>query len=185
MAVIHYQFESIHPFIDGNGRTGRILNGLYLVQQKLLPQPVLYLSSYIVKNKSLYYQLLRGVTEKNNWQDWVMYNLTAIIETAQLTAEKIRQLLVLKDKMEGELKDALGSSYKRELLELMFEMPYIKIETLEKKGLAHRQTASTWLKKMVSAGIVSAHKKGKTLYFVNDRLINILSAQRVFMDIYG
>ena len=176
MAVIHYQFEAIHPFVDGNGRTGRILNGLYLVQQGLLPQPILYLSSYIVKNKSLYYGLLRGVTEKNNWQDWIMYNLTAVIETTQLTAKKIRQLLSLKDKMEGELKNALGSSYKRELLELMFEMPYVKIETLEMKGLAHRQTASTWLKKMVSAGIVSEHKKGKTFYFTNHRLINTLSA---------
>jgi Fic family protein len=175
MAVIHYQFEAIHPFIDGNGRTGRILNGLYLVQQNLLPQPILYLSSYIVKNKSLYYQLLRGVTEKNNWHDWIMYNLTAVIETAQLTTGKIRQVLSLKEKMEMELKDVLGSSYKHELLQLMFELPYLKIEIIEKKGMAHRQTASTWLKKLAGAGIVSEQKKGKTLYFTNHRLITILA----------
>ncbi len=175
MAIIHYQFEAIHPFIDGNGRTGRILNGLYLVQQGLLQQPILYLSSYVVKNKSLYYQLLREVTEKDNWQDWIMYNLTAVIETAQLTTAKIRQVLNLKEKMEVELKEALGSSYKYELLQLMFELPYLKIETIEKKGMAHRQTASTWLKKLLKAGILKEQKKGKTLYFINHRLISTLS----------
>jgi len=112
MAIIHYQFEAIHPFTDGNGRTGRILNGLYLVQKGLLPQPILYLSSYIVKNKTLYYQLLRGVTEENNWHDWIMYNLTAIIETSQVTTEKIRQILKLKDTLESELKQVLGASFK-------------------------------------------------------------------------
>ena len=88
MALIHYQFEAIHPFGDGNGRTGRIVNVIYLVQQELLLQPVLYLSSYIVKYKTEYYQLLKGVTEKNNWHDWIMYILTALIETAQLTTKK-------------------------------------------------------------------------------------------------
>jgi Fic family protein len=175
MAIIHYQFEAIHPFIDGNGRTGRILNGLYLVQQNLLPQPILYISSYIARNKSLYYELLRGVTEKNNWHDWIMYNLTAVIETAQLTTGKIRQVLSLKETMETELKEVLGPSYKYELLQLMFELPYLKIEILEKKGIAHRQTASKWLKKLLNAGVVSEQKKGKTLYFVNHRLITILS----------
>lgn len=101
MAFIHSQFESIHPFADGNGRTGRIINALYLVQQSLLSQPVLYLSFYIVKYKTDYYQLLRGVTEKNNWHDWVMYMLTAIIETAQLTTKKIRSMLSLKDELKS------------------------------------------------------------------------------------
>jgi Fic family protein len=97
MAFIHYQFVSIHPFADGNGRTGRIINTLYLVQQELLSQPILYLSDYIVKYKTEYYQLLRGVTEKENWHDWVMYMLTAVIETAQLSTRKIRNMLSLKD----------------------------------------------------------------------------------------
>jgi len=88
MALIHYQFEAIHPFVDGNGRTGRIINALYLVQQNLLKQPVLYLSSYIVKYKTEYYQLLRGVTQQENWEDWIMYILTALIETAKLTTQK-------------------------------------------------------------------------------------------------
>ena len=104
MALIHYQFEAIHPFSDGNGRTGRILNALYLVQQELLSQPVLYLSSYIVKYKAEYYQLLRGVSETNNWHDWVMYMLTAISETAQLSTSKIRSMLSLKEEYEQSMK---------------------------------------------------------------------------------
>lgn len=134
MAFIHYQFEAIHPFADGNGRTGRIVNALYLVQQELLSQPVLYLSSYIVKYKTEYYQLLRGVTEKNNWHDWVMYILTALIETAQLTTKKIRAMLLLKDEFEKQMKQTLGASFSYELLQLMFTLPYLKIELLEKKN---------------------------------------------------
>jgi Fic family protein len=144
MALIHYQFEAIHPFYDGNGRTGRILNALYLVQQGLLKHPVLYLSSYIVKYKTEYYQLLKGVTEKDNWQDWVMFMLTAVGETAALTTSKIRNMLVLKTEMEHQMKYVLGASFKYEFLELLFRLPYIKIELLESRGLAHRQTASTW-----------------------------------------
>lgn len=176
MAFIHYQFEAIHPFADGNGRTGRILNALYLVQQELLSQPVLYLSSYIVKYKTEYYQLLRGVTEQNNWHDWVMYILTAIIETAQLTTKKIRAMLLLKDKFEKEMKQTLGASFSYELLQLMFTLPYLKIELLEKKALAHRQTASTWLKKLADADILRAQKIGRTTYYVNYRLMELLAA---------
>ena len=108
IALAHYQFEAIHPFPDGNGRTGRIVNALYLVQQQLLSQPVLYLSSYIVKYKSEYYQLLRGVTENNNWHDWTMFMLTALIETSQLTTSKIRNMLSLKEDTEKKMKQSLG-----------------------------------------------------------------------------
>ena len=138
MAFIHYQFEAIHSFADGNGRTGRIINALYLVQQELLSQPVLYLSSYIVKYKTGYYELLRGVTEKNNWHDWVMYMITALIDTAQLTTKKIRSILLLKDEFENHIRQTLGSSFNYELLQLMFTLPYLKIELLEKKKIAHR-----------------------------------------------
>ena len=158
MAFIHYQFEAIHPFADGNGRTGRIINALYLVQQELLSQPVLYLSSYIVKYKTEYYQLLRGVTEKNNWHDWVMYMITALIETAQLTTKKIRSMLLLKDEFENQIKQTLGSSFSYELLQLMFTLPYLKIELLEKKKIAHRQTASVWLKKLSENKILAPKK---------------------------
>lgn len=175
MAFIHYQFEAIHPFADGNGRTGRIVNALYLVQQELLNQPVLYLSSYIVKYKTEYYQLLREVTEKNNWHDWVMYMLTALIETAQLTTKKIRSMLLLKDEYESQMKQTLGSSFSYELLQLMFTLPYLKIELLEKKEIAHRQTASTWLKKLTEAKIVTPHKIGRTTYYINYRLMELLT----------
>ncbi len=174
MAFIHYQFEAIHPFADGNGRTGRIVNALYLVQQELLAQPVLYLSSYIVKYKTEYYQLLRGVTEKGNWTDWVMYILTALIETSQLTTRKIRNMLLLKESCEKKMKEILGASYSYELLQLLFTLPYLKIELLEKKGLAHRQTASIWLKKLSDAEILKPQKMGRTTYYVNYRLMELL-----------
>lgn len=174
MAIIHYQFEAIHPFAEGNGRTGRIVNALYLVQQELLLQPVLYLSSYIVKYKTAYYQLLRGVTEKNNWHDWIMFILTALIETAQLTTKKIRSMLLLKEEFEKKMKEVLGASFSYDLLQLMFALPYLKIELLEKKEIAHRQTASTWLKKLADADIVRPQKMGRTTYYVNWRLMELL-----------
>lgn len=175
LAFIHYQFESIHPFADGNGRTGRIINTLYLVQQGLLTQPVLYLSAYIVKYKSEYYQLLRGVTEKDNWHDWVMFMLTAIIETAQMSTRKIRNMLSLKNEYEQRMKVVLGSSFSFDLLQLMFMMPYLKIELLEKKGLAHRQTASSWLKKLIDVDILKSQKIGRTTYYINYKLMEILA----------
>ncbi|MBV8255859.1 MAG: Fic family protein [Chitinophaga sp.] len=176
MALIHYQFEAIHPFIDGNGRTGRIVNVLYLVQQGILSQPVLYLSSYIAKYKAEYYQLLRGVTEKNNWHDWVMYMLTALIETAKLTASKIKSMLLLKDETENKMKQVLGASFNFDLLQLMFTLPYLKIELIEKMGLAHRQTASTWLKKLVDADVLKPQKIARTTYFVNYKLMELLTS---------
>lgn len=176
LAFIHYQFESIHPFSDGNGRTGRIINTLYLVQQGLLTQPVLFLSAYVLKYKSDYYQLLRGVTEKENWNDWVMYMLTAIIETAQMTTRKIRNMLLLKNEYELRMKEVLGSSFSFDLLQLMFMMPYLKIELLEKKELAHRQTASSWLKKLTDAAILKPQKIGRTTYYINYKLMEILAA---------
>jgi Fic family protein len=176
MALIHYQFEAIHPFADGNGRTGRIVNALYLVQQQLLSQPVLYLSSYIVKYKTEYYQLLKGVTEKNNWHDWVLYILTALTETAQLTTKKIRSMLLLKDEYEKRMKLTLGASFSYELLQLMFTLPYLKIELLVKREIAHRQTASTWLKKMTDAGIVKPQKTGRITYYINYRLMELLAS---------
>ena len=176
MALIHYQFEAIHPFADGNGRTGRIINALYLVQQELLSQPVLYLSAYIVKYKTEYYQLLRTVTEKDNWHDWIMYILTALIETAQLTTKKIRAMLSLKEEFEKQMKEVLGASFSYELLQLMFTLPYLKIELLEKREIAHRQTASTWLKKLTDANIVKPQKIGRTTYYINYKLMELLSA---------
>lgn len=175
LALIHYQFESIHPFADGNGRTGRIINALYLVKQQLLNQPVLYLSTYIVQYKAEYYELLRGITETGNWQDWILYILTAIAETSKQTTMRIRKMLSLKVEMEHSLKAVLGSSFKNELLQLMFALPYIKIDILVKKKIAHRQTASVWLSKLSEAGILQPQKMGRTTYYINHQLMEILA----------
>lgn len=175
LALIHYQFEAIHPFPDGNGRTGRIINTLYLMQQELLSQPVLYISSYIVRHKTEYYQLLRGITETGNWQDWILYVLTAVAEASKGTTTKIRGILSLKEELGKTIRSVLGASYNHDLVQEMFALPYLKIETLEKKRIAHRQTASSWLNKLSQAGILHSQKMGRSTYYVNYRLMEILA----------
>lgn len=176
LALIHYQFESIHPFGDGNGRTGRILNSLYLVQQDLLPVPVLYLSSYIINNKQDYYQLLRDVTEKQNWRDWILFMTTALNTTALLTIQKIRGILDLQKEMKSETMAVLEKFNNREkLFDLMFTIPYLKIDLLVKKGIAHRQTAALYLNLLESKGILGPLKKGRTTYYLNHRLMSLIT----------
>ena len=136
---------------------------------------MLYLSSYIVKYKTEYYQLLRAVTEKENWHDWIIYILTVLIETTQLTTKKIRAMLLLKEEFEKQMKEVLGSSFSYQLLQLMFALPYLKIELLEKRAIAHRQTASVWLKKLANANIVKPQKIGRTTYYINYRLMELLA----------
>lgn len=175
LALMHHQFEAIHPFIDGNGRTGRILNVLYLVQQDLLPEPVLYLSRYINYYKSDYYRLLHLVTEQQAWKEWIVFILNGISETARLTTSKIRRMLVLMTVMETELRQTLGARYDHNLLKLMFTLPYLKIELVERSGLATRQTASGYLKRLADASILMPSKIGRTTYYVNQRLIDLLT----------
>ncbi|MEP7264833.1 MAG: Fic/DOC family N-terminal domain-containing protein [Bacteroidota bacterium] len=175
MALIHYQFEAIHPFSDGNGRTGRILNVLFLVHKKLLNIPVLYLSSYIIQNKNDYYRLLREVTEKQNWNDWILFMLKAVSETAALTLEKISAIHMLKKEMSVQVKNVLKNSYNSEMVDLIFSYPYMKIRILEKNGIAQRQTASTYLQKLSQAKILSPYKIGKEMYFINHRLMEVIS----------
>jgi len=178
LALIHYQFESIHPFGDGNGRTGRILNSLYLVHQNLLPVPVLYLSSYIIDHKQDYYQLLRGVTEKQNWRDWILFMITALNTTALLTIEKIRGILNLQKEMRAETMAILGKFNNREkLYDLMFTVPYIKIDLVVIKGIAHRQTAALYLNLLESKGILEPLKKGRTTYYLNHRLMKLITSR--------
>ncbi len=175
MALIHYQFEAIHPFSDGNGRTGRILNILYLIQQELIGLPVLYLSKYIIENKADYYRLLREVTEDENWAEWVLYVINGVAGTAQTTLQKIRNILALKESAEKEIKVAMGNTASKELVELLFSYPYIKISVLEDYGIAKRQTASNYLKKIEQTGWVTGIKVWKEVYYINTRLIDILS----------
>jgi len=178
LALLHYQFESIHPFGDGNGRTGRILNSLYLVQQNLLSHPVIYLSSYIIDNKQDYYRLLREVTEKQNWRDWIMFMTTAVNETANLTIQKIRGIIQLKKEMEEKTMQVLEKFNKRhKLYDLMFTIPYLKIELVVKKGIAHRQTAAVYLKELTANSILKPIKLGKTTYYVNYKLLDLITTR--------
>ena len=176
LALIHYQFESIHPFDDGNGRTGRILNSLYLVNQNLLSHPVLYLSSYIIDYKQDYYRLLREVTERQNWLDWIIFMTTAINETSILTMKKIRGILNLKKEMETETMKVLEKFNNRhELYNLMFTIPYLKIGLIADKGIAHRQTAAVYLKELETNGILKPKKMGRTTYYINYKLIDLIT----------
>ncbi len=175
LALMHYQFEAIHPFADGNGRTGRIMNVLYLVHLDLLPLPVLYLSSFIIQHKNEYYRLLREVTEKENWNEWILYMLQAIAETAALSLQKIKEIQQLKEDIIITAKEVLKSSYNRDLVDLLFCHPYVKIKTLEQNNIGHRQTASTYLQKLATADVLHSFKFGKEMYYINHRLMKIIS----------
>ena len=175
MALIHYQFEAIHPFTDGNGRTGRILNIIYLIKEGLLDMPVLYLSHYIIANKSLYYKLLNNVTLHDSWAEWVIYMVNAVEETAKYTLKQIEVILKLKNETELRVKDVLQNNIYKELTDLLFAHPYIKIKVLENKGIAKRQTVSIYLKKLSAAGILNPVKLWKETYYVNTALFDLLS----------
>ena len=175
MALIHYQFEAIHPFSDGNGRTGRILNILYLIKEGLLDMPILYLSHYIITHKSVYYKLLNNVTLKGEWTDWVLYMIKAVEDTAKYTLNQIDEIINLKNETERKVKDALQSNIYKELTELLFSHPYIKIKVLEDKGIAKRQTCSIYLKKLSDAGILNPIKLWKETYYINTALFELLS----------
>jgi Fic family protein len=175
LAVIHYQFESIHPFSDGNGRTGRIINILYLVQQGILDLPVLYLSQYIIQNKNEYYRLLRQVTEKQQWEPWILYMLDAIESTAKYTSNKVNEIKELMDQTIESVKVKLPSVYSKELIELIFQQPYTKVKFLVDAGLAERKTAAKYLKELESIGILISKKIGAEKLYLNIRLYDLLS----------
>ena len=174
MAIIHFQFESIHPFYDGNGRTGRIINVLYLVLQDLLNLPILYLSKYIIANKGDYYRLLQEVRDKDEWESWVLFMLNAVIETSNDTVsviEKIKNLLIeYKHKIRNDYK-----FYSQDLLNNLFKHPYTKIEFLEEELGVSRITAATYLNKLAEDGLLRKEKLGTANYYVNYRLFEILS----------
>ncbi len=174
LAVMHYQFEAIHPFTDGNGRTGRILNVLYLVQQKLIELPILYLSKYFIENKHQYYLGLREVTEQEAWQEWVIYILKGIEQTAIETRSKISEIRALIDEIQEEVKSKLGNVYSKDLIEVLFEYPFCKRSFLERRGLGHRNTALSYLHALEGIGVLKSLRAGRDLYFVNRRLLNVL-----------
>lgn len=175
MAMLHYQFEAIHPFSDGNGRTGRILNVLYLCQAGFLDQPILYLSRYINEHKSDYYRLLREVTEKGNWQDWILYMLTAVTETSQETLKKINEVFKLFEHTLEKVKTERPKIYSYELVEILFHQPYCKIGFLVDQGIAQRNTAAKYLIELEEIGILTQEKLGSELLYLNTALYELLS----------
>ena len=174
MAAIHYQFESIHPYYDGNGRTGRIINILYLVMKGLLDIPVLYLSSYIIKRKRDYYRLLSEIREKDKWEEWVLYILQGVEETALQTIKLIKKVKSMLDETIGEIKTALPHIYSKDLVEAIFEQPYCKVNSIVDKGLYERRTAMKYLRELERIGILRAVPTGNQVLFLNIRLYELL-----------
>ena len=174
LAVQHYQFEAIHPFTDGNGRTGRIINLLYLVEQNLLDAPILYLSGYIIQNKTEYYEKLLKVTTDEAWQDWILYFLKAVLETAKWTTDKILSIQELIDESCKFIKTKAPTIYSKELVELLFIQPYVRISNLVEMNIAKRETASKYLKALSDIGFVEEVKKGRDKVFINHRFLNLL-----------
>ena len=174
LAVLHYQFESIHPFKDGNGRTGRVLNVLFLSSENLLDEPVLYLSKYINEFKDDYYRLLREVTENNVWKDWILYMLKAIEETAKLTLDKLLSIIELLENTREKIDRDIPDIYSYELVEVLFTQVYSKYAFLEERKIASRNTASKYLNKLVDAGILEKEKVGNEFIFKNIALYNLI-----------
>jgi len=174
MAILHYQFESIHPFYDGNGRTGRIINILFLILKGYLDIPILYLSSYIIKNKNKYYELLLNVTINNNWEDWIIYILQGIEETANETIIKIKKIKKLLDKSIEIIKEQVPKIYSKELVETLFVNPYCKVEFITSSIGIERKAASRYLHQLKDIGILDIYKVGKENIFINRELVELL-----------
>lgn len=174
MSIMHYQFEAIHPFPNGNGRTGRILNILFLIEKGLLDIPVLYLSSYIIKNKAKYYNGLRKVTEHEAWEEWILYMIDGLEQTALITKERILQIHHLMLQTAKRVKEKLPRIYSKDLIEVLFFQPYCKIRFLEESGIAQRQTASNYLQELEKIGILRCIKIGREYYYINDALLQVL-----------
>ncbi|HEY5584354.1 MAG TPA: Fic family protein [Ruminiclostridium sp.] len=174
LAVVHYQFESIHPFYDGNGRAGRIINVLYLVLKKLLDSPILYLSKYIIRNKSAYYKLLQEVRTEGNWEEWIKYILTGIEETAEETLQIVKKIDAESEAMKTEIREKLPKIYSKELIELLFYEFYIKTSYIEKGLSVSRKTAVNYLNALVSEGFLTSEKIGKERIFQNKRLYDLV-----------
>ena len=174
MAVQHYQFESIHPFYDGNGRTGRIINILYLIMSGLLDQPILFLSGYIIENKSEYYRLLQEVRTNNKWEDWILYILKGVEITAQATINQVTEMNTLFEQTKKKTRMELPKIYSKELIELLFEHPYSKSEYLEKRLSISRITAAKYLKALERIGILKSKKVWKETLYINTELFELL-----------
>ena len=174
MAIIHHQFESIHPFYDGNGRTGRIVNILYLVAKELLNLPVLYLSRYVTRNKAAYYQHLQQVRDAGDWEPWLLYMLQGIIETSKHTIELIIAIKSLMKNVKHRMREELPKIYRQELLNNLFNHPYTKIDFVVGDLGVTRLTATKYLEQLVAHGFVSKRRVGRANYYINEPLCELL-----------
>ena len=174
MAIIHHQFESIHPFSDGNGRTGRIINILYLVQQELLDLPVLYLSRYIIKNKTKYYELLQKVRDRQAWEDWILFMLKGVEITALETIALVEGVKKLMTEFKNDIRTNLGKIYSQDLLNNLFRHPYTRIEFVMKELNVSRPTASSYLGQLETHGLVTKLKLGRENFYLNNKLFDLL-----------
>jgi len=177
LAIQHYQFEAIHPFADGNGRTGRILNILFLVEQGLLDSPILYLSRYIISNKGAYYRRLQNVTRDGDWEPWISFILEGVEETCTWTTDKIKAIRELMDHTAEYVQHELPKIYSWELVALLFKQPYCRIGNLVEAGIAKRQTASVYLKQLCETGVLKEVKSGRENIFVHPKYIELLTGE--------
>ena len=177
MAVAHYQFEAIHPFTDGNGRTGRVLNQLMLVEQGLLDLPVLYLSRYVIRHKANYYRLLLAVTRDAAWEKWILYMLAGVRDTAEWTTAKIEAIRGLMEHTTEHVRSRAPKIYSRELVELVFVQPYCRIQNVVEAGLSHRQTASVYLKTLADIGVLREIKVGREKLFLHPKFVDLLTSE--------
>ena len=175
MAVGHYQFEAVHPFMDGNGRTGRILNVLFLIQEELLDLPVLYLSRSIVEQKSEYYRLLLGITTREAWEEYLLFMLKAVDETARWTTGRVHAIHQLMHETDEFVRANAPGIFSRELLELIFVQPYCRIRNVVDAGIAQRQTAAVYLNRLCDTGVLEEIKVGREKLFINKRLMQLLT----------
>ncbi|MDC6367693.1 MULTISPECIES: Fic family protein [Flavobacteriaceae] len=174
MALMHYQFEAIHPFSDGNGRTGRILLLLYLKLEKLLDVPAIYLSEHIINNKAAYYKKLRLVTEKEDWEGWILFMLEMVEITAKKGLERLEAITSLMERMTNEIRTQLPKAYSRELIEILFRLPYTKRQYLIDEKLGTPKTVGNYLRDLEEAGFLKSVKVGKEKLYLNFQLMEIL-----------
>lgn len=174
MAIQHYQFESIHPFYDGNGRTGRILNVLHLIMNGLLENPVLFLSGYIIQSKTNYYRLLQEVRTKENWEGWILYILKGIEQTANETIQRVIDINSLFEEIKESAKRNAPKIYSKELIEILFEQPYCKSEYVEQRLGISRITAAKYLRELEKLKILNSRKVWKETLYINVRLFELL-----------
>lgn len=177
MSIIHHQFESIHPFYDGNGRTGRIINILYLVQKGLLDLPILYLSRYIIHNKTDYYRLLQKVRDSGEWEEWIMYMLIGIEQTAAESIVLINAIKKLMQQYKQDIRSKFPKMYSQDLLNNLFKYPYTKIDFIQRDLGVSRSTAIRYLETLVQNGLLKKQKNGRDNFYVNEPLFKLLSGE--------